>query len=252
MAEIDRFVRRVLLDVGMTDDTPPSLGLLADRLGVRIERMRLRGMHGGIKLDAGEPVIMIDDRLAPTRARFTIAHEIGHWVLAAYRLDAARVWRSHPSLRDPERLCERFAESLLMPDTWVRDRLDGVEHNLHQLVSFAADAEVSLAAASVRTARVAGWRRTLLRFALDTQGWLLQSVTGYLRPGWRETLRPARETNERLLAWQRKGEGSRGYLLLLLHGRPWYAMSESRVHPRAAVVWADLLALRPPTRTARS
>lgn len=54
---------------------------------------------------------------APTpRKRFTVAHEIGHWVLQKH----SRVPLKCAGNADLERWCDSFAAELLMPASWIR------------------------------------------------------------------------------------------------------------------------------------
>jgi Zn-dependent peptidase ImmA (M78 family) len=62
---------------------------------------------------------------APRRRRFTVAHEIGHWLLHAQGAVPRTVWCRITDGSEPgdalEREANRFAAELLMPEAWVRD-----------------------------------------------------------------------------------------------------------------------------------
>jgi Zn-dependent peptidase ImmA (M78 family) len=56
---------------------------------------------------------------APTsRKRFTVAHELGHWVLQRH----SRLPLECTGHADRERWCDSFAAELLMPASWVRSQ----------------------------------------------------------------------------------------------------------------------------------
>ncbi len=55
------------------------------------------------------------------RRRFTIAHEIGHFVLHPQRLSPERGGAVNAALREQEREADQFAAELLMPEPLVRE-----------------------------------------------------------------------------------------------------------------------------------
>ena len=84
------------------------------------------GQHSALlSVPFGIPSIAVNAKHPATRQRFSIAHEIGHWVLERepgtheLRPIAAR-GRAMTML---ERVCDHFAVNLLMPEAWVRDRI---------------------------------------------------------------------------------------------------------------------------------
>jgi Zn-dependent peptidase ImmA (M78 family) len=70
--------------------------------------------------------ILVNEQHARVRQRFSIAHEIGHWVLERVpgthelRPIAARA-RTYNEL---EGVCDYFATSLLMPRNWISERVE--------------------------------------------------------------------------------------------------------------------------------
>src|SRR5688572_27369173 len=61
---------------------PVPLDLLAHRLGLRLHPAVLGDdISGVLVLDAGQGTIGFNSSHAPVRQRFTIAHEIGHYIL---------------------------------------------------------------------------------------------------------------------------------------------------------------------------
>ena len=96
----------------------------------------------------GEPVLLYDDAAAAGRARFTVAHEIGHLVLGHVD-DALPLHRSNISSTDPrERAANQFAARLLAPACvlWGLD--------LHTPEEIAAACNISITAASFRAERM--------------------------------------------------------------------------------------------------
>jgi Zn-dependent peptidase ImmA (M78 family) len=105
----------------------PVEAIAADLLGLHVDEAALdcSGLlvpaERRIVLHAGEP---------PPRRRFTLAHELGHWVCQVLEGHAAPVYCRAPDLApDSDRQLEReanvFAAELLMPEPAVRDAFAG-------------------------------------------------------------------------------------------------------------------------------
>lgn len=87
---------------------------------------KLNDAHSAMLMQTHEGIVGIlvnQDHTRP-RQRFSVAHEIGHWVLQRQPVThiiapiAAR-GRAYDSM---ERVCDYFAACLLMPRNWIRDR----------------------------------------------------------------------------------------------------------------------------------
>jgi hypothetical protein len=113
------------------DEIPvPVASIAEDLLGLRIEEDDLGDCSG--MLIPGERLIRVNAAEAmsgdtPTqRQRFTIAHELGHWICHAQGVDAAPTFcRSQDVSQDTDRVLEReanvFGAELLMPEAAVRE-----------------------------------------------------------------------------------------------------------------------------------
>jgi hypothetical protein len=108
----------------------PVESIAEDWLGLRIEEADLGDCSG--MLIPSERLIRVNASEAmsgdtPTRRiRFTIAHELGHWICHARGLDDAPTYcRSQDLAEDADRALEReanvFGAELLMPEAAVRE-----------------------------------------------------------------------------------------------------------------------------------
>ncbi len=118
--------------------------------GVSIQEERIEG--DGYLLDLGvqgAEVIVKRDAL-PARQRYTIAHELGHWLL----LRSAPAAAAPPALL--EKWCDRFAAALLMPEPWLQADLQAAPlQDLPTLVlQGPARYQVSREAYRIRVARL--------------------------------------------------------------------------------------------------
>jgi hypothetical protein len=108
----------------------PVESIAEDLLGLRIEEEDLGECSG--KLIPAERLIVVNASEAmsgdtPTRRhRFTIAHELGHWICHANGVESAPTYcRSQDVSQDTDRALEReanvFGAELLMPEPAVRE-----------------------------------------------------------------------------------------------------------------------------------
>lgn len=101
---------------------PVKLGAIAQRLGVKVLRSTLpRGTSGQIGVEDGSFVIRINRHEAKHRQRFTLAHELAHFLLHRDRIEAANGWAENVLLRAPnqpmqiEYEANRLASDLVIP-----------------------------------------------------------------------------------------------------------------------------------------
>lgn len=141
------------------DEIPVKVGLLAQRLGLGVLRSTLQpGISGQIEPTDEFPagfVIKVNRHEAKHRQRFTIAHEIGHFMLHRDRIgDGIRdtiLYRSKLS-NQMEAEANRFAASLLMPFEQVRAKLNelGLQRDRAASIELARVFEVSSDAMEIR------------------------------------------------------------------------------------------------------
>lgn len=111
---------RGLLDEYL-DEYPVKLGEIAKRLGVRVLLSTLpRGTSGQICKEDGEFVIRINRHEAKHRQRFTLAHELAHFLLHRDRIEASGGWSENVLLRSgqPDQIefeANRLASDLVIP-----------------------------------------------------------------------------------------------------------------------------------------
>jgi len=120
-----------------------DIRLQAERLlqtaGVSREPVSLRDVVSALNLEvvqaAGQPFIceaalepvgdghriVLHGQSSERRRRFTIAHEIGHFVLHPHRLAPQRGGGVNSAWQGQEREADQFAAELLMPETLVRE-----------------------------------------------------------------------------------------------------------------------------------
>ena len=158
-------VRRslILRKVGeLLRDAPRKQAIDVDQvalsLGADVRRRRLDAGLSGLMRRRGQHVVIgINEVHSPTRQRFTLAHELGHWLLNHGDTVVDTVERrdelSSQGINVNEMEANAFAAELLMPGEWLRD--DGPPRMLSPLDEdairgLATKYEVSLEAMTFR------------------------------------------------------------------------------------------------------
>ena len=107
---------RLLQELGITEPKEIDLEVIAFHLGARVRYRKLQGCEARIIGSNDKAIITISDDCSYRRKRFSLAHEIGHWVHHKGQTLVCRVEESTPQERiSPERIANNYAADLLMP-----------------------------------------------------------------------------------------------------------------------------------------
>ena len=126
--------------------------------------------------------IFYNDKARPERQRFTLAHELGHFVLhrqihAKFNCDKESIYTGADTLKQIEREADEFASNLLMPGDLLRQRITGKRIDFYLLGELAKEFGVSLEAMCIR----------LIKFT-EQRAMLVYWDYGYLKYQWRSQL----------------------------------------------------------------
>ena len=159
-AEPEDFARSLMkrFNIGV----PVDLYELADKIGLRVREVDARGFEGAIVRKWNKPngiIAVRRDVREPGRKRFTVAHEIGHYVLPGHgkhgrscKGENIEAWRDGAPREEVE--ANKFASELLLPTEHVRrvvqERLASVETAKYLCSSF----HTSLTAALLKSVSV--------------------------------------------------------------------------------------------------
>lgn len=131
----EREAQRLLKKFGISK-APVDVESIASNLGLQVSYQtfdddNVSGML--VRGEGGLQLIGVNERHAPTRQRFTVAHELGHFALHKGReMIIDQVLRVAVNLRDQtatqatdseEIQANQFAAELLMPGDWVKQEL---------------------------------------------------------------------------------------------------------------------------------
>ncbi len=148
---------------------PVSLTDVTERIGLRIERVKSTGFDGALIRIADRPrgIIAVREGIGEERERFTIAHEIGHYVLPGHDVadsvcETAQVGLASEDKDSFEQAANQFAGELLLPSAAVRRivRKFGISMDTCKFVG--KQFQVSLTAAAVKCVELSDSNRAVL------------------------------------------------------------------------------------------
>ena len=96
---------------------PVNLGVICRWLGIEVYAQPCSAFGALFLIREGRGVLLVNSSLSQGRARFSIAHELGHLLLRHNPL--GRI--GEPRDPDQERQADRFASELLMPESLLRE-----------------------------------------------------------------------------------------------------------------------------------
>jgi hypothetical protein len=171
-------------------------------IGVKVETIPLRGTIAQLVVPRwGQPKIYLSDLLIdmPGR-RFTIAHELGHYVLkhpSASFAEMCDPLARNPSPEDEpwEVEANAFASALLMPDLLVRPACRGIGASLDPALRIAYEFGVSPRASAIRFTQLTDAPCAAVLSDRGAVRWAVHSAT------FPVAIQPGRPIDPRSLAW---------------------------------------------------
>jgi len=136
----------------------PDLWALCRHLGLRVREVDSTGFEGALvrSREAQKGIIALKRTIREaSRKRFTIAHEMGHFLIPHHRLlgnvcEALSLERFDKALETPELEANEFAAELLLPSRVVRSRFNPKDPTLAGIRAVAREFDTSLTATAYR------------------------------------------------------------------------------------------------------
>ena len=162
---------------------PANARDIATQLQLDVDELDVNGFDGALVRAKGTPfgaIIVRDSIRELGRKNFTVAHEIGHFVLPGHE-DADVVCTStevsnwSPSGKEFEREANEFAAELLMPESVVRQIMDRSEPSLKLIEKIASVYQASLSAAAWRYCHLTSYRSAIVWSGMEGTSWSKRS-----------------------------------------------------------------------------
>lgn len=145
-----RLAREVLWECGVDEPSKIDPLVVAGRRRIDVVIGRLDGAAAQILRHGERAIIRVSDQIVQLgRLRFTVAHELGHFLLGHRIPDHLDAAMQAPFAKHQEREADVFATEFLMPEAWVRPMCaEGVSFAVIDAISHGFG--VSTVAAAVR------------------------------------------------------------------------------------------------------
>jgi hypothetical protein len=185
-----REARQLSHRFGVTAPEHIRLEAFAARLGVEIHHVQLEGAGCQLVRNGTRGTILVPDSMTDELyRRFSIAHELGHFVLRHPSADLALP--SHhrrAERRDYELEANRFASELLMPEHLVRAEFELSKVDLDVCRRIASRFNVSILASTIRFTELASERCAAVFSSAGKISWVRASESFRLQIPYRELL----------------------------------------------------------------
>jgi hypothetical protein len=167
MTKVDRgpaYAKALLAELKVSGTA--NARMIANQLQLDVNELDVKGFDGALVRAKGTPfgAIIIRDSIRESgRKNFTVAHEIGHFVLPGHEntdlvCTSTEVSNWSDSAKGVEREANEFAAELLMPEITVRQIIGTSEPSLGLIEKIASSCEASLSASAWRFCHLTGHR----------------------------------------------------------------------------------------------
>lgn len=166
---IYRKAQEILDELYITEPEEIDLEVIAYHCGAQVQYAPLKGCAAHIIGVGDEAVITVDEHAREGRKRFSIGHELGHWMrdrgkaLSCQRADMSKPWSPH----GPEPLANGFAADLLMPASLFVPWADKRSVTFDAVDELAEMFRVSRSAAAKRLVELGSYDAMILHYGPD-------------------------------------------------------------------------------------
>lgn len=154
-------------------------GIACDR-GARVVYRRLDGCAARLLTDGEQAIISIQASDNEGRQRFSLAHELAHWINDARRGFSCfgdDIAPQNAEAASVEAAANHFSSQLILPDYMVAPWMRGRRVNLGLAVELSVAFRTSVTAAAIKLARRAGTGACLVCHSVNGRRWFVRSPT---------------------------------------------------------------------------
>lgn len=147
---------RLLWEYGVTKPSHIDLEAIAIDHGAQVRYRPMGGCEARLLACGENAVISINSSSNPGRKRFSLGHELGHWIqdrkTGMFLCAKEDISPINSAARSAESYANAFASQLILPDYLVRPWIDGKKGTLEVASSLAREFQSSLTAAAIKIA----------------------------------------------------------------------------------------------------
>ncbi len=187
----------ILNDLGITKPDEIDVEAIAWRLGARVKYERLDHCEARIVGENDAAIITVNQRASAERQRFSICHELGHWIYHRRRMllcSADDIEQPSAESNSLERAADRFASELLMPAYLFAPLAASFGRpSLHVVRKLAEIFQTSQTAAGIRLVEIGDEPLILTCYGRNGRRWFAKSRS--IKTNWFPTDRLSHETS---------------------------------------------------------
>jgi len=144
---------------------------VAEHLGIEVRVARLDGCAANIVGVGRRAIVTVDQASSYGRQRYSIGHEIGHWIYDQGRgiylctnADLNNPWSGCNKANPIERRANRFAAELLMPRAWFREAARGQQVSFDTVEELRKSFQTSRTSTAIRLVELGSFLAMLIRY----------------------------------------------------------------------------------------
>lgn len=164
----------LLEELGITEPSEIELEVIAQFVGATVVAEPLVGAEARLVGTGDSAIITINSNASVPRQRFSIGHELGHWMHDRGRAQFAcgtRVQNANFYGSDPESLANRYSTELLLPDFMFQPRVGKRHPTLETVQDLGRAFNTSITATASRLVELGMWPAMLVCFSMDKRQW---------------------------------------------------------------------------------
>lgn len=183
----------ILKSFGIDHPSQIDLEAIAFDLGARVRYRRLDGSEARIVGNGTSAIITVNEDHYPTRRRFSIAHELGHWVerhgKGGFICAKEDISPQNNAAKSEEAIANDFASQLILPSYLFDPIAEGMPISLDSADNIRKEFNAGLTATALKLVRGSAKAAAIICHGLAGRQWFA------LSHGWPETLRLSAELN---------------------------------------------------------
>lgn len=148
---------KLLWQYGVRDPSHIDLEAIANYRGAEVVYRRLCGCAARLVAAGDQAVISVDVDSYPGRQRFSLAHELAHWICdkdrGSFRCANEDIGPQNAEAKNVEAYANAYASQLILPSFLVDPWLQGKRINLDTAKALGAAFDASLTASAIKLAR---------------------------------------------------------------------------------------------------
>jgi Zn-dependent peptidase ImmA (M78 family) len=176
---------RLLIELGISKPKEIDLDAIAWHVGVAVKYRHMDKADATIVGSQEHAVIAVNSSQIPTRRRFSLAHELGHWHHHRGRVlfcAPGEIGSQKGGPFDPERQADGYASDLILPSYLIRPFIAKMKNlSLGAIREIATEFHASLTATLIKILNENSFPMLLICHGKDRRHWFMRAA---MVPNW--------------------------------------------------------------------